>query len=79
LAAAEAAARRATDVQVLEDAEHSIADWNERQARWMPLLFAPTIGAAWRPATGFYGFVARPAAPRRRSTSVRSNATAILP
>jgi hypothetical protein len=42
----EAAARRATDAQVLEDAERLIAAWNERQARHMPMLFAPTIGAA---------------------------------
>jgi hypothetical protein len=40
------AARRATNAQVLEDAERLIAAWNERQARRMPLLFAPTIGAA---------------------------------
>jgi hypothetical protein len=46
-----AAARCATDPQVLEDAERQerlIADWNERQARRMPLLFSPTIGAAYR-------------------------------
>ena len=42
---AEAAARRATDAQVLQDAERLIGAWNERQARRMPLLFAPTIGA----------------------------------
>ena len=42
----EAAARRATGAQVLEDAERLVADWNERQARRMPLLFSPTIGAA---------------------------------
>jgi hypothetical protein len=42
----EAAARRATDAQVLEDAERLVAAWNERQAKHMPLLFAPTIGAA---------------------------------
>jgi hypothetical protein len=43
----EAAARRATDVQVLEDAdERLITTWNERQARRMPMLFSPTIGAA---------------------------------
>jgi hypothetical protein len=43
----EAAARHATDPQVLKDAERClIAAWNERQARRMPLLFAPTIGAA---------------------------------
>src|SRR4249920_4078373 len=43
---AEAAARRATDAQVLQDAERLIGAWNERQSRRMPLLFAPTIGAA---------------------------------
>ena len=42
---AKAAARRATDAQVLQDAERLIAAWNERQARLMPLLFAPTIAA----------------------------------
>jgi len=42
----EAAARRATDDQVLEDAERLIDAWNERQAKRMPMLFSPTIGAA---------------------------------
>ena|SRR5437763_3579146 len=42
----DAAARRATDVQVLEDAERLIAAWNERQAKRMPMIFSPTIGAA---------------------------------
>src|SRR5437016_13149276 len=42
----EAAERRATDAQVLEDAERLIAAWNERQAKHMPMLFSPTIGAA---------------------------------
>jgi hypothetical protein len=42
----EAAARRATDAQVLEDAERLIAAWNKRQAKRMPMLFSPTIGAA---------------------------------
>jgi hypothetical protein len=40
----EAAKRRATDAQVLEDAERLIAAWNERQAKRMPMLFSPTIG-----------------------------------
>ena len=40
------AARRATDPQVRDDAERLIVAWNERQARRMPLLFSPTIGAA---------------------------------
>jgi hypothetical protein len=42
----EAAARRATDAQVLEDAERLIAAWNERQEKRKPMLFSPTIGAA---------------------------------
>jgi hypothetical protein len=41
----EAAIRRATERQVLEDADHLIAVWNERQAMRMPMLFSPTIGA----------------------------------
>jgi hypothetical protein len=44
----EAAARRATDAQALEDAESLIAAWNERQAKRMPMLFSPAIGAAIR-------------------------------
>ncbi len=43
---AEAATRRATDAHVLEDAEWLIGAWNERQAKRMPMLFSPTIGAA---------------------------------
>lgn len=39
---AKVAVRRATDAQVLEDAERLIAAWNERQANRMPMLFAPT-------------------------------------
>ena len=42
----EAAKRRATDAQVLEDAERLITAWNERQERRMPMLFSPTIGTA---------------------------------
>jgi hypothetical protein len=38
----EAASRRATDAEVLEDAERLIAAWNERQAKRMPMLFSPT-------------------------------------
>jgi hypothetical protein len=43
-----AAEQRATNVLVLEDAERLIAAWNERQAKRMPMLFSPTIGAAIR-------------------------------
>ena len=42
----QAASRRATDAQVLEDAERLITAWNERQAKRMPMLFSLTIGAA---------------------------------
>ena len=44
----EAATRRATDAQVLEDAERLIVAWNERQALRAPMIFSPTIGAAIR-------------------------------
>jgi hypothetical protein len=44
----EAATRRATDAQVLEDAECLIAAWNERQTLHAPMIFSPTIGAAIR-------------------------------
>jgi hypothetical protein len=40
------ATRRATDVQVLEDADRLIDVWNERQAKRMPMLFSSTIGDA---------------------------------
>ena len=39
----EAAARRATEKQILADAYHLVAVWNERQAKRMPMLFSPTI------------------------------------
>jgi hypothetical protein len=42
----EAAARRATERRILEDAEQLVTAWNERQAKRMPMLFSPTIGAA---------------------------------
>ena len=42
----EAGARRGRGPQILEDAERLIAAWNERRAKRMPMLFAPTIGAA---------------------------------
>ena len=45
-AGSDTAGRRATEAQVLEDAERLIGAWNERQAKRMPLLFSPTIGAA---------------------------------
>ena len=41
-----AAQQRATDPQIMEDAERLVAVWNERQKQQMPMLFSPTIGAA---------------------------------
>ena len=46
----EAAARRATEAQVLEDAGRLVAAWTERQAKRMPMLFSPTIGCALKGA-----------------------------
>ena len=45
----EAATRRATDAQVLEDAERLIAAWNERQALHAPMIFSvrAAIGAGY--------------------------------
>ena len=60
----EAAARRATEKQILEDADHLIGEWNERQAKRMPMLFSPTIGAAI--AAGYWFLRAR--CPARRTT-----------
>ena len=42
----EAAARRGLGAQIVDDAERLIALWNDRQATRMPMLFAPTVGAA---------------------------------
>jgi hypothetical protein len=51
----EAATRRATDTQVLEDAERLIAAWNERQALGAPMIFSPTTGAAIKAPIGSCG------------------------
>jgi hypothetical protein len=40
------AGAKLADPLVLQDAGRLIAAWNERQARHLPMLFAPTIGAA---------------------------------
>jgi len=60
----EAAARRATEWQILEDAEQLVTAWNERQAKRMPMLFSPTIGAA---ITAGYWFL-RARCPACRTT-----------
>jgi hypothetical protein len=41
-----AAEQRATNPQIVEDANRLVAVWNERQGKGMPMLFSPTIGAA---------------------------------
>jgi hypothetical protein len=56
----ESATRRATDAQVLEDAERLIAAWNERQAIGAPMIFSPTIGAAVKAALRHCGSGQRP-------------------
>jgi hypothetical protein len=42
----EAAAKRVTEAQVLDDAGRLVAAWNERQAKRKLMLFSPTIGCA---------------------------------
>jgi hypothetical protein len=75
----EAAARRATERQILEDAEQLVIAWNERQAKRMPMLFSPTIGAAI--TAGYWFLRARcPACrPLAMSTCGRSIGTAVPP
>ncbi|MFY9836372.1 MAG: hypothetical protein WAK55_07845 [Xanthobacteraceae bacterium] len=46
LAEKQAAERRATDPQIIEDAARLVAASNERQEKRMPMLFSPTIDAA---------------------------------
>jgi hypothetical protein len=81
----EAAVRRATDAQVLEDAERLVAAWNERQARRMPMLFSPTIGAAIR-AGQWYLWVYCPACRTTNAIDLRTldwhpdaSVTALIP
>jgi hypothetical protein len=75
----DATARRATERQILEDADHLIVLWNERQAKRMPMLFSPTIGAA---ITAGYWFL-RARCPTCRTTAMstcgRSTGTAARP
>ena len=75
----EAAVRRATEKQILEDADHLITVWNERQAKRMPMLFSPKSAPPSRPAIGSCGRAARPAAHPGTSTSGRSIGTTARP
>jgi hypothetical protein len=67
----EAAERRALDPQIVEDAERLVAAWNERQAGRMPLLFAPTIGAAIT-ARHYFLWVRCPACRTTQSVDLRA-------
>ena len=69
---------RATEAQVLEDAERLIVAWNERQAKRMPTLFSPTIGAA---ITAGYWFlwVRCPACRTINAIDLRKAATHVDP
>jgi hypothetical protein len=66
-AAKEANARRALGRQIVEDAERLIATWNARQEGHMPMLFSPTIGAAF---TARYWFLWVRCPACRTTTSV---------
>jgi hypothetical protein len=70
----EAAARRATERQILEDAVQLVTAWNERQAKRMPMLFSPTVGAA---ITAGYWFL-RARCPACRTSRERRPADARL-
>jgi hypothetical protein len=65
----EAAAKHATEAQILEDAGRLVAAWNERQAR-MPMLFSPTIGCALK-AKHWFLWVRCPAYRTMRSVDLR--------
>ena len=58
-AAKEAAAKRASERQVLEDAGRLVSAWNERQAKRMPMLFSPTIGCVLKARHWFLGVRSR--------------------
>jgi hypothetical protein len=71
-AAAQAAeARRALGRQIIEDAARLVADWNERRAKHMPMLFSPTIGAALA-ARHWFLWVRCPACRTTQSLDLRT-------
>jgi hypothetical protein len=71
----EAAAKRATNAQVLEDAERLIAAWNERQPSACRCCSRQRSAARSRRSIGSCGYAVRPVAPRRRSIYGPSIAT----
>jgi len=66
-----AAAQRATEAQILEDAGRLVAAWNERQAKRMPMLFSPTIGCALK-ARHWFLWVRCPACHTTQSIDLRT-------
>src|SRR5690348_15703528 len=72
-----AAEQRATDPQIVEDAERLIAVWNERQKQQMPMLFSPTISAAI--AAGYWFLWVRCPACRTINACARSIVTTMRP
>ena len=66
-----AAAKRATEAQVLEDASRLVAAWNERQAKRMPMLFPPTIGCALK-ARHWFLWVCCPACRTTQAVDLRT-------
>jgi hypothetical protein len=71
----EAAAKRATEAQILENAGRLIAVWNERQAKRMPMLSRRRSVARSRQGIGSCGCAVLPGA--RRSPSIFGRSTAI--
>jgi hypothetical protein len=67
----EAAARRATEAQILEDAGRLVAAWNERQAKRMPMPFSPTIGCALK-ARHWFLWVCCPACRTTQAVDLRT-------
>jgi hypothetical protein len=67
----EAAARRATEAQILEDAGRLVGAWNERQEKRMPMLFSPTIGCALK-ARHWFLWVRCPACRSTQTVDLRT-------
>jgi hypothetical protein len=72
IAEKEAANRRATDAQVLEDAERLIGAWNERKPNECQCCSRRPLVQPLQRAFGFCGCGARLAGPSTRLTFARS-------
>jgi len=68
--------RRATEKQILEDAERLVAAWNERQVERMPMLLSPTDR---RRARGQSLVPARPLSGVPNDTQHRPSTTRLAP